>query len=45
MGRKELEALIAVLQQQLAKGRDGVVVGSWQIAFSREQNAFSFDKC
>lgn len=45
MGRKELEALIAVLQQQLALGRDGVVIGSWQIAFNREQNAFLFEKC
>ena len=45
MGRKELEALIAVLQQQLALGRDGVVVGSWQIVFSRDHNAFLFEKC
>ena len=45
MGRKELEALIAVLQQQLALGRDGVVVGSWQIGFSRDHNAFLFEKC
>jgi hypothetical protein len=45
MGRKELEALIAVLQQQLAQGRDGVVIGSWQIGFNREQNAFLFEKC
>ena len=45
MGRKELEALIAVLQQQLAKGRDGVIVGSWQIMFSRDRNAFLFEKC
>ncbi len=45
MGRKELEALIAILQQQLAKGLDGVVVGSWQIIFSRDHNAFLFEKC
>lgn len=45
MGRKEIEALIAVLRQQLAEGRDGVIVGSWRIAFSRDQNAFLFDKC
>ena len=45
MGHKELEALIAVLQQQLAQGRDGVVIGSWQIGFSRDRDAFFFDKC
>lgn len=45
MGRKEIEALIAVLQQQLAEGRDGVVVGTWEIHYERERNAFLFDKC
>lgn len=45
MGRKELEALIAILQQQLGKGLDGVIVGSWQIIFSRDHNAFLFEKC
>jgi hypothetical protein len=45
MGRKELEALITILQQQLAKGLDGVVVGSWQIVFSRDHQAFLFEKC
>ena len=45
MGRKEIEALIAVLQQQLALEREGVVVGTWEIAYSREREAFLFDKC
>ncbi len=45
MGRKELEALIAILQEQLARGRDGVVVGTWHIVFSRDHNAFVFEKC
>ena len=45
MGRKELEALIAVLQDQLAKGQDGVVVGAWQVIFSRDRQAFLFEKC
>ncbi|MBF6600446.1 MAG: hypothetical protein IVW36_08050 [Dehalococcoidia bacterium] len=45
MSRKELEALIAVLQQQLAQGQDGVVVGSWQIVFNRDDGAFRFEKC
>jgi hypothetical protein len=45
MGRKELEALVAVLQQQLAKGTDGNIVGTWNILFSRDHNAFLFEKC
>ena len=45
MGRKELEALIAVLQDQLKKGTDNVVVGTWQILFSRDHQAFLFEKC
>ncbi len=45
MGRKELEALIMVLQQQLALGHDNVAIGSWNIGYSRENGAFTFDKC
>jgi hypothetical protein len=45
VGRKELEALIAVLQDQLARGQDGVVMGTWQILYSRDHDAFLFEKC
>lgn len=45
MGRKELEALIAVLQAQLKAGADNVITGTWTIAFSRDFNAFLFEKC
>ena len=45
MGRKEIEALIAVLQQQLALGRESVVLGAWEILYSRDRQAFLFDKC
>jgi hypothetical protein len=45
VGRKELEALITVLQDQLARGQDGVVIGSWQIIYSRDHAAFLFEKC
>ena len=45
MGRKEIEALIAVLQQQLALGRESVVTGTWQILYSRDHDAFLFEKC
>jgi len=45
VGRKQLEALIAVLQDQLARGQDGVVIGTWQILYSRDHDAFLFEKC
>lgn len=45
MGRRELEALIAVLQEQLAKGRESVITGTWQIVYSRDFDAFMFEKC
>lgn len=45
MGRKELEALIAVLQQQLKEGRENLITGTWTIIFSRDHNAFLFEKC
>jgi len=44
VGRKELEALVRVLQQQLAAG-DNVITGTWTITFSRDFNAFMFEKC
>jgi hypothetical protein len=44
VGRKELEALVAVLQQQLA-GSDNVIVGTWSIVYSKDFNAFLFEKC
>ena len=44
MGRKELEALVRVLQQQLAAG-DNIIAGTWTITFSRDFNAFMFEKC
>jgi hypothetical protein len=45
VGRKQLEELVKVLQGQLAMGRDGLVSGSWSIAYDKERDAFVFDKC
>lgn len=45
MGTKELEALVAVLQQQLAEGRAGHVLGTWTIHYDKARTAFTFDKC
>jgi hypothetical protein len=46
VGRKEIEALIAVLQQQLQLSpQESVVTGTWQILYSRDHDAFLFEKC
>jgi len=45
MGRKEIEALVAVLQEQLRRWDDNVVVGTWTITYSRDSGAFQFEKC
>ena len=45
MGTEQLEALVEVIQHQLAQGTDGHVLGTWTIHYDRERNAFSFDKC
>ena len=45
MGREQLEALVKVLQQQLAAGTNTVAAGTWDIRYDKERNAFYFDKC
>ena len=45
MGREQLQALCRIIEQQLAQGLDGVVVGTWDIRWSKERQAFEFDKC
>ena len=45
MGREQLQALVSVLEEQLALGRDGVVGGTWEIRYDKEKSAFLFDKC
>ncbi|RJQ12587.1 MAG: hypothetical protein C4558_01515 [Dehalococcoidia bacterium] len=47
MGMKELQALIEVLQAEVAKGRDNLVTGTWHLHFERrgETPVFSFNKC
>lgn len=45
MGSQELQALIDVLQDQLSKGLEGHVLGTWSIHYDRERAAFQFDKC
>ncbi len=45
MGSKELEALVAVIEEQLASGVDGHIVGTWTIRYDKERAAFTFDKC
>jgi hypothetical protein len=45
MGREQLEALVRVIEAQLALGADGVVGGTWEIRYDKKRNAFAFDKC
>ena len=44
MGRKQLEALQKILEEQLALDRN-VIGGTWEIRWDKERNAFAFDKC
>ncbi len=45
MGRDQLEALVRILQDQLAEGPQGVIVGSWSIRWDKDIQGFYFDKC
>lgn len=45
MGTKELQALIEVLQEQVALGPQNHVNGTWTIQFDKERSAFTFNKC
>lgn len=45
MGQEQIAALIAILQEQWDKGRDGVALGTWHIHFDKSRDAFVFDKC
>jgi 2',3'-cyclic-nucleotide 2'-phosphodiesterase (5'-nucleotidase family) len=45
VGRKEIEALVQVLRDQLEHWKDNVVVGTWTISFDRDRHAFLFEKC
>jgi hypothetical protein len=45
VGREEIEALIAILQQQLTRGRENVALGAWKVGFDKKRGAFVFDKC
>lgn len=45
VGREEITALIAVLQDQLASGGGGKAVGTWRIGYNKQLGAFIFDHC
>lgn len=47
MGMKELQALIDVLQAEVARGRDNHVLGTWHIHLEQrgDDPVFSFNKC
>lgn len=45
VGSRELRALVTVLEQELAREREGHVLGTWTIRYDGERGAFTFDKC
>ena len=45
MGRKEIEALMLALQNQLDNWKDNVILGTWTIIYSKDYNGFLFEKC
>ncbi len=45
MGRQQIEALIRVLQQQLARDKDNLALGTWSIRYEGLRRVFLFDKC
>ena len=45
MGREQLEALLKILEQQLQADDAGLALGTWNIRYDKERNAFYFDKC
>jgi hypothetical protein len=45
MGRRQLEALARIIEQQLALGEENVIVGTWDVRWDSDRQAFQFDKC
>jgi hypothetical protein len=45
MGREQIAALIAILQEQQEKGTSGFALGTWHIHYDKSRDAFLFDKC
>ena len=46
MGRKELAALAAIIQEQMAReGTNSPLMGSWTIRYDKERQVIYFDKC
>lgn len=43
MGRREIEALLRILEAQLAG--ENLALGTWAIHFDKAREAFVFDKC
>ena len=46
MGRKELAALAAIIEEQMAsEGTNSPLMGSWTIRYDKERQVIYFDKC
>lgn len=45
MGRKEIAALIEILNEQQGRGGESLALGTWTIRFDKKRGAFTLDKC
>ena len=45
MGKKEIAALIEILQRENERNTESHVLGSWTISFDKAKGSFQFDKC
>jgi len=45
MGKEQIAALIAFLEQENSKGASSLALGTWSIHFDKARDAFVFDKC
>ena len=45
MGKEQLAALARIIEQELGKGWNNAVVGTWSIRYDAKLRALYFDKC
>ena len=45
MGKEQLAALARIIEEQLALGQEGSVLGSWTIRYDGQRNVLYFEKC
>lgn len=45
MGKEQLEALARIIEEQLAQGQEGAVLGTWTIRYDAKRSVLYFEKC